>query len=601
MPTMIISKRGLKLSVKEGELFCSADLSKNPESLAEQRYIAVKLAQIYETGRDELNKNGWKAKKYLAQATDSIPVKHGFWSAETGFNLLGLFTAIRSNITRVNRALNLPFIGKAFLNRLFAIAGFSFFLELFLDLYLTTKHAYSAMPFETDEEKNLPFFIRMKERSLTFFRCFHNALYEDGRIYRMLNAIVWGGLNLFLFLVATPLAIANNVIGFAFDVASRFNQTSADVGTHKWLHAKIYSKVMALEDQELELNRALILLRFKQKKLINDLNTNKEGKACDYKQEHTMESEITALAEQIQNKKHTLLHIKNDLYRRRFEEHTFKQKLDGAQKKRFTAMTLVTIILVGVILYSIPGLNIGLVALGTAIVLVAGIYSLSTKLWEYGKKIHCFFKNAYHKYKLEKAETMKDNKHISSVQSLSSSHIKTQENKYTSSSLLPLDSAVDSANDTHANSRGLNTTAIKLLTREKIEFIKRCQRKTTASNSFAESFEIFSKNEIQDLKSIFNFKKDEQWNKQLKYWIKYSNNPQVNPTNYKSGLFYQCSFKESLRERIHEEREFGLMLDSNESRLTERLREAEHRFQLNSKEEELTPDLESNPRLALVF
>lgn len=573
MSEPIKSKRGLTLSVKEAEIFCSADFSERPESLAEQRYFALKIAQIYETGLKDLNKNHWKAKKYLAEATNTTPVTRGFWSAETSVNFLGLFTTIRLSISRMNGLLKHPYIGKAFLNRFFSIAGFSYFLDLGIDLYQVITHAYSAMPDETAEEKHRPLYKRFANRTSVFFRCFSNMLFEDDRIYRMLNAAVWGSLNLFFFCFAPPLAVAINIAGFVFDVANKYFQTNKEVGIHLSLLNKLNHIVHHLEDKRLQLTKDL-----------TNLKRQKHLKQIEYRLGNSPENELSELDEKIRHKKHQLELVENDLQRRHFEKDKIEIKVDEAKEKRFTGMTLVSILLVGVVLATVPGLNIGLAALGSAILVGATFYTLSKKIWDLGKKINCWYKRRTqhaHAKDQHKPELI--------------SHHSTPDNELKSTdSNTPLSQAIQ--NDIHFNNE-MNTATVQAKLTKKINFLSSCEQKVAAAANVGEAFEMFSNKDIKRLKNIFGFKKDEEWQKQLKYWIRYTHNPNAKSSNT-NRFFDRCSFKESLRLRIHEEQQYKRMLEEDQS--NKQLREAEFSFVHDSKEDEAKQEFTIGRRIGAI-
>lgn len=491
--TFITTKRGLKLTVKQAEyIYSTLDLHENKESLAEQRYIRLQVSQIYETGTEDINKDRWKAKKYLAEATNATQVTRGFFSRETVFTVLELYTQIRLQIARLDRLFNLPFIGKAFLDRLFAIAGFSYFVSLSYDLYLTTRAALISMNPETPAEKRASFFARVVNRFKEFGLRFKNALEEEeGRKNRMLNAAFWGPVNLVLFLFTFGWSALLSVGGFVIDVFNAYYRRSNIVDMHQDLLNQLNNKIMESENEEQNFRFSLKKLHSEQSQIQDQLaSINSEATL------YVLQNRLLNIKEEIETLEKALVSTKKDQGRFKYEFAQVTIKTQQAKRERNIALATVSLVLLGVILYTIPvlfafaipGVNIALATAGACIVLSVTIYCLSKKLWEIGKNIAGFCKNKYDYYKGKNAASEKA-KHINN----------------------PIPTLQVSS-----------TEKIKKDIRNNIKFLKKCQEKIPPSDSMAETFDKFTEEEIITLRRIFNLENDEDWKKQLKYLIKYA-------------------------------------------------------------------------------
>ena len=550
MPTIIKTKRGLNLSIKQAEyIYSNLDLHENTDSLAEQRYVRLQVSQIYETGREDVNQNRWKAKKYLAEATAATQVKHGFWSSETAFTLLGLYTLIRSQVTRLNTLFKHEYIGKAFLNRLFGIAGLSYFVELSYDLYLTTKFAYQTMPVETEEEKQASFFQRFASRCKLFVQHFKNAIEEEeGRKNRMVNCAVWGAINLTLFLVTFGWSFLLNLTGFFIDVWNVYHKRYHVVAMHEDLLNQISEKVTEIKSEELELYNKRHQLILLQKERQNELLT-----CFDPEKTTKIKQDLLDLQNSLDINTEALTSNKKDLLRFEYEQKQISKKTEEEKKERIKAVTIVTLVLISVTLSSpIPGLNLTVSAIAAFVLVAVTAYVTITKLWDIGKKIGRFLHKTYQDYKNSDVELQHNDNHI----------------------LMPVDGHTVSS-----------TEKIKQDLRSNIQFLKSCKEKIAGSGSLAETFAEFTPDDIHRLRKIFNMKKDDHWKEQIKYLIRHAKDDceTVHQTKNKQ-IIYRCSFNKFLDKRIEQDRALGLMLDEKNSNLiAERLQkleqETDHKYE----------------------
>lgn len=538
MATIIKTKRGLNLSLKQAEnIYSCLDLHENIDSLAEQRYIRLKVSQIYETGRDDVNKNTWKAKKYLAEATSATPVKHGFWSSETVFTVLGLFSTIRSQITRLNTLLKQNFIAKAFLNRLFGIAGLSFLVELIYDLYLTTKSAYRSMPIETDMEKKSSFFKRFINRCKIFIHHFNNALdEEEGRRNRMLSYAMWGSINLTLFIVSFGASFLLNAFGYFIDVLNHYHKRSNILTMHEDLLLQVSNKLTEIKDQTFELHKKRFELLHDKKQLQNEYDATH-----DLKKKKEIEQILLALQQKLVTNDDCIVLLTKDQVRFEYEKYQIEKKTNEAIKERKFALTVASLVLFTVTLASIPGINVVVATAAICLLLAVTAYVTLTRLWDIGKKIGRFCLKTYHHYK---ESTSKIEQEVSNEP-------------------IPI------------NQHTLSSTEkIKQDLRDNIHFLKYCREKVAKSGLIAETFSEFTPDEIQKLRKIFNLNKDAHWQEQLEKLIEHAKDD-CEHTHQKidDHLIYRCSFKNFLDNRIEQDRTFGFLLDANNRHvIDERLR-----------------------------
>lgn len=500
MTTIIKTKRGLNLTLKQAEyIYSSLDLKDNLDSLAEQRYIRLKVSQIYEAGRDDVNQNRWKAKKYLTEATSASVIKHRFFSSETVFTILGFYTVIRVQLTRLNNLLKLNFIAKAFLNRLFGIAGFSYFLEFGYELFLTIKVALQSMPPETSIERQSPLYKRIFNRCKVFFKHFSNALEEEeGRKNRMLNCLVWGTVNLVLFFVSFGWSYLLNIAGFFFDVCNAYHKRSNIVGMHTDLLSQVTHKIEELEEQKSQLTKRL-------------------------QEKSNSEDEINQINNEIRL-------IENNLQQFEYEKLQIAKKTDKANSEKRVHLLTVSLILLGVIFTSIPGLNIAIVATAAVLLVAVTAFVTVTRSWEILEKIGKFLKKTYENYKNPPYKpTLSENNLV---------HLHGQ---------------------THSSLR-----KIKEELESNIQFLNDCKQKIPESHGIAETFTEFTSSEVQTIRRIFNLTDDHHWKKQLKYLIKHANEDIHMPHCTSEKLMvYRCSFKKFLEHRIQEDKAFEVEIDKH--------------------------------------
>jgi len=232
------------LSLDEREIFCSLDLI---EAKEEQVIMADGLAKEYELGSKNVSRDRWKTAKYRKMAGKILSkTSNTILKADTTYTSLGWFTSLRLFLVRTNRLLDYFFnyskqIGTAlkslsWLSLALNIAGLSYGLELVNDISIVLYTTFRAP--QTDEEKKLSHWDRFK-----------NVLTKDNRPARMLNALVWFGINLAGFIIALTVPGGAfilpiiNLAGFGFDVVLDSARALQDVNKHERLLHKVNEKI----------------------------------------------------------------------------------------------------------------------------------------------------------------------------------------------------------------------------------------------------------------------------------------------------------------------------------------------------------------------
>lgn len=374
MITRIISRRGLNLSISGAVAYCELDFEEDDIAKEEQANIALQLSALYFYGAPDVNRDEEKALYYYLKATLLNPPADGLDFPSYIYYYFGFFTTARLFTVRLNRVLSLEMINKPFLFPAFSILGMSYFAEFSFDFFQMVKSAYHAMP---KLEEELTGFAWLTNRSQHFWRCFKIALDEDNRKYRMLNSLMWGTLNLVLFLGTAGIGtVLLNLGGFLIDVLNEIENARKTIEKYETILPQINEKISSLTNQKRELISVLTQLE-----LLKAENLKNPGLNYD----------INKINTEIQTHVRQLAIIKQELASYSHQKTVLEQKIKNLKTERLKNILIVSLIFIGVVLYIVPGLNTAAFAIGATIVLAASCYYLGKKLWNLGNSIHHYF------------------------------------------------------------------------------------------------------------------------------------------------------------------------------------------------------------------
>lgn len=593
--TQTRTKSGLSLSVHAAEKFCAildSELAKNNSSNLssdeekehyrnldeEVSALHLDLAQRYRSRNSDetgVNYDEAKAFNHLARGTHSTAIAED----SLGVALLyyfGLFTTLRLTVVRFNRLLillsklfppillKLGFaVIKGVAATVFTFLSFSYIPEFLTDLAKTCSEAYQAMPEASAAENSLGkiawFFARFK----VFSKQFGIAMRQDEeRRLRMFNAVLWGPVNILLFAIPLALSVpiwspvfialfAVNILSFTLDLV-------VEAAKRFIVEVKAYKEILG----ELSLKR---------KRLFLDLEAAKNN---------------------LPNMQKIMKHIEYNTLQAR----AIHKKLDLVKSNRNIGLILVTMILAGVILYSIPGVNIVLATVGAAMALTASIIYVSRRVKGWYEKYSPYFskksilepKVITRKIMLTPPVTPSKIKILSRTQT-AESETGAEADIASSTDLLEetaspatfsaspsfqeqdakmLDSPIstlshnfsDSSLASHATTEAESANKAQEL---QISIMKLegwlTQIKNTPSG-VAQLFLQLGLNQIAEIRQAFRFDKNANaWNRQLYFWQEYDDQKvipldQVKTTHEvidgQEFRFFKCDFKTSLEKRL---------------------------------------------------
>lgn len=519
MTTSIKIDNTTALTLEEAEIYCALKM-KDDVANEQQRQVALQLANIFDTGREDVISNEWKAQQYLAFATKSAKTEKGLLSDDKAFELLNWFTSTRLALVRANREV-VVLDKKPFLPVLFSIGGLSYFIELVIDLYQVFKLAFNPRS--------------QLERNLGFAKRLNNAFNEDGRVSRMTNALLWFGVNftcLILTLGLSELAKVTvklvtsvlNLAGFSIDVAHDAGFAFANYKRNARLLDKMNSKIQTLE--------------------FKNYLTPDEAKELD----------------------HLRRTIKPQL------EERVKTGYAGFLRTSFVTIGLV--IGMGLILFP-PTSLAGAVIIGSTMALGigSGVGGLGRRLWLLCQKGFNAVKNSL----VTPADSAKDKDVLTlkvpeSKPLLSGPEQDTGSPSSTASTMLQLSNSTiltpTPTEDPLPMSRTSSPVLFESAPRVKrdsvlakdimkrIETLDRLAVKSTltphSENSISRVLSAYHPDEIQEIRSLLGLTDDTSWNKQVSYWLHFYVNPKTH--DYSEHQLYKGSLRFALFQRIKEER-----------------------------------------------
>ncbi len=350
----------------------------------------------------------------------------------------GVFTSFRLLILRVNRVS--VFSGgpndlllKAFLN----FGGLSYFIsvaidlgeliyEFFKPLYQVCKRRYKGQQGRPDDwsekEKNSSVLKVMAGR-------FWEALLEEGRIFRMVNDIVWGSINLAgiifgaKFYIVTMAAL--NIGGFAFDVCWEALMGLAAYWKFSVLHDHIKDVLKRHEPGFAAINRKKLEIEYSKEVLarINSKNPDLDKELAELDKEYELLQQEHENDKVVERKLYEQLYIKSP-------KNKFRSFINSIVPGKIRNVFGVTLILAGMytillaLIYKIPaGQSVGAaLACCGSIIYGAGIrtfnylmerkdwvmkfynYYLKEKVDSLKNKISNYFKEKYSDYFAKKEE-----------------------------------------------------------------------------------------------------------------------------------------------------------------------------------------------------
>lgn len=215
-------------------ILCDLDLEQGAKELEykvvpmsvrkKRRRLAQKLEVAFKNGGEDYTRDEIKA-HHFHEIAEGKPSKHSYATTKNVYFAFTTYTSIRLFFLRF---LNLFFrsLQNPLLKNLFAIAGFSYALELFFDvgviLYTTFRDPLTPL-----------------EARLSHWQRFKNVLHKDNRISRMANAFVWVNINVFAFIFTGGLSIWLNVGGFIFDICHEVAKAYVLINRHEQVAEKV--------------------------------------------------------------------------------------------------------------------------------------------------------------------------------------------------------------------------------------------------------------------------------------------------------------------------------------------------------------------------
>lgn len=214
----------MALTIKQKEIFCGLNLSDNPDAHALQVQMAKELIIAFEQGGVEgAATDLWKSNHYREMAGMALidagsPIFRTKWF----YFLSGNFTKARVTGLRINQVA--AAVGHAFWNRLFSAFGLSYFGEI--AFHFGVVFYSTVLKPVTETEAKLSYSERTQLR-------FRNVLDKDDRLPKLINALIWGPLNLAGFILLGPFALLLNLFGFGIDLGLIASFSAIDVHRQK--------------------------------------------------------------------------------------------------------------------------------------------------------------------------------------------------------------------------------------------------------------------------------------------------------------------------------------------------------------------------------
>jgi hypothetical protein len=420
---------GMRLSVYEAERYCAFDLSNNPIDVQTKKQVADWLARYYKRGGKRASADQWKAKTYeiianpsstKEEESEAIAAMNGwnFKRTQSWYAVFGWFTSIRLFLARTNRVADLagkPIINKLIISifelftsssnsvltiiktRFLAIGGFSYALELLLDIGVLLKHI-----FKPDEgKKHLPWYKRL-----------HTALCKDNRWYRMLNAAVWLSVNVATFIITGGLSSILNICGFSFDPINELILSLPELQKNKVLLQKFNKRLSKLE-HKIDSHAPIEFAKYKRrasrneylesrlKSVLDNLKIEKNPETLRKlnAEKNLIQAKLKITAHEL-NKLETIIQEKvpQNIFQEYKKSHREIRKQEETIKvlksNRFYAVCIVLGVLLGTALFLFPPTGIPAIA-GAIIALAAGsiLGGLGRRLYLRKGEIANFFSN----------------------------------------------------------------------------------------------------------------------------------------------------------------------------------------------------------------
>lgn len=325
------------------------------------------------------------------------PVDAGskFFKTDNAYTVLGWFTSLRLFLVRFNRLAN--FWKHPFLKKWFAILGFSYAIELIVDIAVVLKETFR--PATAAEKAAEP------SRAKRMWNSFKNTLLKDNRPIRMLNALVWLAVNVTAFVLTGGLSVvaralnsmianALNVAGFSFDVLVEVYNGIRDYVKH----TKLINKLLAQKSKLVAevSNSSLITEIEKLKAEIQQANDKGNVDLAEQKQASldlkTRQLKAKGLTPETINAKQL------DIQKIDYLVAALKEKRRAAISEAIYKMICTGLILVGMILFCFPpttiiggtlfGVGLGAQVLGAGFAAFAGsvFFGLGRRLWRKAKE-----------------------------------------------------------------------------------------------------------------------------------------------------------------------------------------------------------------------
>ena len=205
-----------RYTAAQKEILCNLDVGSNENAKKWQNKLAGKLADQIENDVENTLYNPEKINKYREKAgLPPIEAENPFINNENALTALSWFTSFRLFIVRINGALAAAGLG--FLPKWFDILGLSYLAELVFDF---ADIGYTTFGPLRQREKELITYGQATRAQIYWWR-FKNKLGQDEELIpRMLNAVVWFGLNLASFIMTGGFAGLATTAGHAVAAAA---------------------------------------------------------------------------------------------------------------------------------------------------------------------------------------------------------------------------------------------------------------------------------------------------------------------------------------------------------------------------------------------
>lgn len=220
-----------RLSLTDRELLCTLNADELPESFSWIPLLNLELAEIYENGNAEVCPDKVKAKQFRNNFIDhSTSFFENFFTTKKFYDLLSEVSSLRLLLVRINRFAK--YIRYDFLPGWFTYLGLSYALELI-----------------GDGIEILAYLFNKDQLEISFWQRLLNVIYQEGRISRVVNALVWLAVNTASLFVSQGMFCILNLGGFSFDVVHESEKCYNTIKNYEHLIKNVDDEIVDLKTQ----------------------------------------------------------------------------------------------------------------------------------------------------------------------------------------------------------------------------------------------------------------------------------------------------------------------------------------------------------------